>query len=46
MPLADFERMNDEDLVANKKAYEALAARVKDKPETEKEAESVAHSDG
>jgi uncharacterized protein DUF885 len=31
IPLGDFEKMNDDDLAANKKAYEALAARVKDK---------------
>jgi uncharacterized protein (DUF885 family) len=30
MPLADFERMNEEDLAANKKAYEELASHVKD----------------
>jgi uncharacterized protein (DUF885 family) len=32
MPLAEFERMNEYDLAANKKAYEALASSVKDKP--------------
>ncbi len=31
MPLAEFERMNDENLAANKKAYEALAPKVKGK---------------
>jgi hypothetical protein len=36
-PLAEFERMNEDDLAKNKKAYEALAARVKDKPVTEAE---------
>jgi uncharacterized protein DUF885 len=29
LPLADFERMNEDDLAANKKAYEELAPRVK-----------------
>jgi uncharacterized protein (DUF885 family) len=37
MPLAEFERMNEEDLAANKKAYEALAASAKDKPVKEAE---------
>ena len=32
LPLADFERMNEENLAANKKAYEELAAHVKDPP--------------
>ena len=32
MPLADFERMNEENLAANKKAYEELAARVSVRP--------------
>ena len=32
MPLADFERMNEENLAANKKAYEELAGRVKARP--------------
>jgi uncharacterized protein (DUF885 family) len=31
LPLADFERMNEADLAANKAAYEALSARVKDR---------------
>jgi uncharacterized protein (DUF885 family) len=31
MPLADFERINEDDLAANKRAYEALATRVKDR---------------
>jgi hypothetical protein len=31
LPIAEFERMNDENLAANKKAYEALAPRVKGK---------------
>jgi hypothetical protein len=31
MPLTDFERMNDDDLAANKKAYEGLASRVQAK---------------
>lgn len=35
MPLAEFERMNEEDLAANKKAYEALALVAKDKPVNE-----------
>ncbi|HEY1697131.1 MAG TPA: DUF885 domain-containing protein [Polyangiaceae bacterium] len=30
MPLADFDRMNEENLAANKKAYEELASHVKD----------------
>ena len=29
LPLADFERMNEDDLAANKKAYEELAPRAK-----------------
>jgi hypothetical protein len=29
LPLADFERMNEDDLAANKKAYDELAAQVK-----------------
>jgi hypothetical protein len=32
MPLADFERMNEIDLAANKAAYEAIAVRAKDRP--------------
>ncbi len=32
LPLADFERMNEDDLAANKKAYEDLASRVKPRP--------------
>ncbi|HXN32831.1 MAG TPA: DUF885 domain-containing protein [Polyangiaceae bacterium] len=32
LPLTEFERMNEDDLAANKKAYEALARAVKDKP--------------
>jgi len=36
-PLAEFERMNEDDLAANKNAYEALAATVKDKPAREAE---------
>ena len=32
MPLAEFERMNEENLAANKKAYEELAAHVKNEP--------------
>jgi len=35
MPLAEFERMNETDLAANKKAFEALAAVTKDKHATE-----------
>jgi hypothetical protein len=31
-PLEVFERMNEDNLAANKKAYEALSARVKDRP--------------
>ena len=31
MPLAEFERMNEDNLAANKAAYEALAAHVKDR---------------
>jgi hypothetical protein len=36
-PLADFEQMNEDNLAANKKVYEALAAHVKDKPVEEAE---------
>ncbi|HEY8041267.1 MAG TPA: DUF885 domain-containing protein [Polyangiaceae bacterium] len=36
-PLADFDRMNENDLAANKKAYEELAAKVKDAPVQEAE---------
>jgi hypothetical protein len=32
LPLADFERMNEENLAANKKAYEELAAHVSARP--------------
>jgi Bacterial protein of unknown function (DUF885) len=32
LPLDAFERMNEDDLAANKKAYEELAARVKPRP--------------
>jgi uncharacterized protein (DUF885 family) len=32
LPLADFERMNDENLAANKKAYEELAAHASGQP--------------
>jgi hypothetical protein len=35
LPLADFERMNEDDLAANKKAYEELAPRVKPRPVAE-----------
>jgi uncharacterized protein DUF885 len=35
LPLADFERMNEDDLAANKRAYEELAARVKPRPVAE-----------
>jgi hypothetical protein len=35
LPLADFERMNEDDLAANKKAYEELEARVKPRPVAE-----------
>jgi hypothetical protein len=35
LPLADFERMNEEDLAANKKAYEELASRAKPRPVVE-----------
>jgi uncharacterized protein (DUF885 family) len=37
IPVADFERMNEEDLAANKKAYEELASHVKDSPVREKD---------
>jgi len=32
MPLPEFERMNEQDLAANKRAFEALAAKVSGKP--------------
>jgi hypothetical protein len=35
LPLADFERMNEDDLATNEKAYEELAARVKPRPVAE-----------
>jgi hypothetical protein len=35
LPLADFERMNEDDLAANKKAYEELARSVKPRPVVE-----------
>jgi uncharacterized protein (DUF885 family) len=35
LPLADFERLNEENLAANKKAYEELAAHVKAPPVSE-----------
>lgn len=35
LPLADFERMNEDDLAANKRAYEELAARTKPRPVVE-----------
>ena len=35
LPLAEFERMNEDDLAANKKAYEELAPRVKPRPVAE-----------
>jgi uncharacterized protein (DUF885 family) len=37
MPLSDFERLNEEDLAANKKAYEDLEARAKDAPVRERD---------
>ena len=37
MPLADFEQMNEDDLATNKKAYETLAAGVKERPVKEAE---------
>jgi uncharacterized protein (DUF885 family) len=36
-PLANFERMNEDDLSTNKRAYEALSASLKDKPVREAE---------
>jgi len=36
LPLAEFERMNEENLQANRKAYEALAATTKDRMVEEK----------
>lgn len=36
-PIADFERMNEENLAANRKAYEDLASHVKDPPVRESE---------
>jgi uncharacterized protein (DUF885 family) len=32
MPIAEFERMNEDNLAANRKAYDALAPRVKSQP--------------
>ncbi len=32
MPLAEFERMNEDDLASNKRAFEELAGKVRDKP--------------
>ncbi len=37
MPLAEFEKMNEDNLRANKKAYEALAPKVKGRPVKEGE---------
>jgi hypothetical protein len=37
MPLADFERMNEDDLATNRRAYETLAAGAKSKPVKEAE---------
>jgi uncharacterized protein (DUF885 family) len=37
MPLAEFERINEENLAVNRKAYEELAPRAKDAPVREKD---------
>jgi uncharacterized protein (DUF885 family) len=42
VPLDEFERINEDDLAANKAAYEALAATTKPKPVTEPELFSTA----
>jgi hypothetical protein len=44
LPLADFERMNEDDLAANKKAFETLSSTVKERPVEEAQYFAIATS--